>query len=87
MTLIGIEVIRTRMEVDADISFADAFKWFAGKRYDGFESARQIGFLQMMVVYRMTRLYGLEDHMFRQLHAMFNEMIEQQVGVPRGKVF
>ncbi|KAF1759311.1 hypothetical protein GCK72_015776 [Caenorhabditis remanei] len=87
MAFIGLEYISRALEANEEMTFADAFKKLIEKRYSAFETSRQIGWLQVGVVYFMSIRRNAELVMYQNIEGVFRDMVERNVGVPKGIKF
>ncbi|EFO90028.1 hypothetical protein CRE_21478 [Caenorhabditis remanei] len=87
MSFIGMEYISRLLEANEEMTFTDAFKKLVEKRYSAFENVRQIGWLQVGTVYFMAIRHNAEPVWYDNILGMFREMVERNVGVPRGVKF
>ncbi|KAF1759243.1 hypothetical protein GCK72_015706 [Caenorhabditis remanei] len=87
MSFIGMEYISRALEANEEMTFADAFKKLIEKRYSAFENARQIGWLQVGTVYFMSIRHNAELVMYQNIEGVFRDMVERNVGVPKGIKF
>ncbi|EFO91731.1 hypothetical protein CRE_05351, partial [Caenorhabditis remanei] len=87
MSFIGMEYISRALETNEEMTFTDAFKKLIEKRYSAFENARQIGWLQVGTVYFMSIRHNAESVWFENIQGMFRDMVERNVGVPKGVKF
>ena len=87
MSFIGLEYISRFLETNEEMTFADAFKKLIEKRYSAFENARQIGWVQVGTVYFMSIRHNAELVMYQNIEGVFRDMVERNVGVPKGIKF
>ena len=87
MSFIGLEYISRALEANEEMTFVDAFKKLIEKRYSAFETARQIGWVQVGTVYFMSIRHNAELVMYQNIDGVFRDMVERNVGVPKGIKF
>ncbi|KAF1760347.1 hypothetical protein GCK72_008596 [Caenorhabditis remanei] len=72
MAFIGLDYIPSHLEIHDEWKFEDGFKKLIEKRYKSFQNAQQIGWLEVGVVYFLTKKYELEMAMFDAINTKYS---------------
>ncbi|KAF1771246.1 hypothetical protein GCK72_003072 [Caenorhabditis remanei] len=82
MGFVGLAFCSQLMEIKEEYTFDVVFRKLIKRRYCSFNDAQCIGWLEIGVMYFLTRKHRLEPFMFNNNNQMFQNMVTNGDGIP-----